>query len=145
VLLGDAFVTVTSKPDAEWTHVKPQVFGAMMDHFASGEEPVREAPLPDVEDAVETPTVSPTATEDSDVVQRIKLLIAERVRPALQMDGGDIEFRGFDEESGTVYVELAGACRGCPSATATLRHGVENMLCHFIPEVSGVSKYDDLF
>ncbi len=129
VFLGSDFISVT-KSDGEWQHLKPPVLGAIMEHYLSG-EPVLHA-------AGNTGDASGEnfAPEDADVVATIKDLIETRVRPAVANDGGDIIFSGFRD--GIVYLSMRGACAGCPSSTATLRYGIENLLKHFVPEVREV-------
>jgi Fe-S cluster biogenesis protein NfuA len=129
VFLGGDFITVT-KAQGEWQHLKPAILGVIMEHFLSG-APVLE------EEAVEV--ASGEATFDpahSGIVDTIKELLDTRVRPAVAQDGGDITFHGFRD--GIVYLNMKGSCAGCPSSTATLKHGIENLLRHFIPEVSEV-------
>jgi NFU1 iron-sulfur cluster scaffold homolog, mitochondrial len=129
VYLGSDFVTVTKVAERPWMHVKAFIFSAIMDHFASGKPAV-------LERAEITDT---TILEDDDeVVAMIKELLETRIRPAVQDDGGDIRYIGFDAEFGTVTVQLAGSCVGCPSSSVTLKQGVENMLMHYIPEVKSV-------
>jgi Fe-S cluster biogenesis protein NfuA len=130
VMYGADFVSVT-KNETEWAHLKPAILGTIMEHFASG------APLL-VEGA---PMAADHDGEfydpgDAETVATIKELIETRVRPAVAGDGGDIVFRGFKE--GVVYLAMKGACSGCPSSTATLRHGIENLLRHFVPQVKSV-------
>ena len=125
VFLGSDFITVTKSPDRDWYLLKPEILGAIMDHFTQG-RPVLVAS----EDA------AAEAGEDSEIVAQIKELLDTRVRPAVAMDGGDIVFRRYEE--GVVYLHMQGACSGCPSSTATLKMGIENMLKHYIPEISGV-------
>ena len=127
VFLGSDFVTVTKADNLEWAHMKPAVLGAIMEHFMAG-LPVLNA---DADAAAEL--FDPA---DSDIVDQIKELIETRVRPAVAQDGGDIIFRGFQE--GVVLLQMRGSCSGCPSSTATLKHGIENMLRHYVPEVTGV-------
>ncbi|CAM9954092.1 unnamed protein product [Ectocarpus sp. 4 AP-2014] len=117
-----------------WTLMKPVVFGEIMDFFAEG-KPVMLA----------EPVVTDTTIldDDDEVVAMIKELLQERVRPAVQEDGGDIFYRGFDPNTGTVNVQLAGSCVGCPSSTVTLKNGVEKMLMHYIPEVMAVNAVED--
>lgn len=130
VFLGSDFISVT-KGDGEWQHLKPAILGAIMEHYLSGE-------------AVTTRTTSSErgeeaesyAPEDEETVKTIKELLETRVRPAVAQDGGDITFQGYRE--GVVFLHMHGACAGCPSSTATLRHGIENLLRHFIPEVQEV-------
>ena len=125
VFLGGDFVTVT-KAGGEWQHLKPAVLGAIMEHFLSGMPVLREAPASEESEEF-------FAAEDAETVATIKELIETRVRPAVAQDGGDITFQGFRE--GVVYLNMRGSCAGCPSSTATLKHGIENLLRHFVPEV----------
>jgi len=129
VFLGADFVTVTKSHDADWSLLKPRVLGALMDHFLSG-LPVMEGAGVGAEVGLD---VDP---EDAEIVAQIRELIDTRVRPAVAMDGGDIVFRGFRD--GIVKLRLQGACSGCPSSRATLKHGIENMLKHYVPEVVAV-------
>ncbi len=125
VFLGTDFVTVTKADDREWYLLKPAILGVIMEHYTSG-RPVM----------LETAAVTSgdTASEDDDeIVSQIRELIDTRVRPAVAQDGGDIVFQGFD--AGVVYLHMQGACAGCPSSTATLKMGIENMLKHYVPEV----------
>ena len=128
VFLGSDFISVT-KGDIEWQHLKPVVLGAIMEHYMSG------APASQGEDANDEGEGN-YEPEDEETVQTIKELIETRVRPAVAQDGGDITFSGFRE--GIVYLHMRGACAGCPSSTATLRHGIENLLKHFCPDVQAV-------
>jgi Fe-S cluster biogenesis protein NfuA len=123
VFLGSDFVTVTKDTDQEWHILKPAILGVIMEHFTSG-RPVIEAG---------SDAAAEGEAEDDEVVAQIKELIETRVRPAVAQDGGDIIFRGF--EDGIVYLHMQGACSGCPSSTATLKAGIENMLRHYVPEV----------
>ena len=120
--------TVGKSDAIDWSVLKPQVLAAIMEHFSS-EEPV-----------VLSSEQSSGNAEDSPVVAQIRELIETRVRPAVAQDGGDIIFRSF--EDGIVYLHLRGACSGCPSSSATLKHGIENMLRHYVPEVQGVQAID---
>ena len=130
VFFGSDFITVT-KREGDWRHLKPAILGAIMEHFTLGQ------PLFTEEAAAEE--AEPTYEgEDAEIVAQIKELIDTRVRPAVANDGGDIIFKGFDGGSGTVFLHLQGSCAGCPSSTITLRNGIENMLRHYIPEVSAV-------
>ena len=129
VFLGSDFVTVTKAQDREWYLLKPAILGVIMEHFTAG----RPVMLVDDDAAAAEEGV---AEEDSEVVAQIKELLDTRVRPAVAQDGGDIVFRGFDQ--GVVYLVMQGACAGCPSSTATLKMGIENMLRHYIPEVMEV-------
>ena len=128
VFLGSDFITVTKTEDSDWRQVKPAVLAAIMEHFTSG-HPVIVGPP-------EAPGAEAACEEDDEIVAQIKELLETRVRPAVAMDGGDITFEDF--EDGIVYLHMQGACSGCPSSTATLKAGIENMLRHYIPEVSEV-------
>jgi Fe-S cluster biogenesis protein NfuA len=128
VFFGADFISVT-KTDGDWKHLKPGVLAIIMEHFT------RELPL--VESGAEESDAA-SAEEDSEVVAQIRDLIETRVRPAVAQDGGDIIYRGFDAASGVVFLHMRGSCAGCPSATMTLRNGIENLLKHYIPEVSAV-------
>ena len=132
VFLGPDFISVT-KASGEWQHLKPAILGAIMEHYMSG-GPVISLGAGDGEQA--PPEFF--AKEDSDVVATIKDLLETRVRPAVAGDGGDIVFRGFKD--GVVYLQMKGACSGCPSSTATLKRGIQNLLCHFLPEVKAVEQ-----
>jgi Fe-S cluster biogenesis protein NfuA len=126
VFLGSDFVTVT-KRDGEWQHLKPAILGAIMEHFMSG-APVLKDEAAGAEDGDEF-----FDADDIGTVETIKELLETRVRPAVAGDGGDITFRGFKD--GVVYLNMKGACSGCPSSTATLQHGIQNLLKHFVPDV----------
>ena len=128
VFLGNDFVTVTKQDAVEWDHVKPAILGAIMEHFQSG-QPVMTG------EAAESGHAA-SEGENSEVIDQIKQLLDTRVRPAVAQDGGDITFHGF--ERGVVYLHMQGACAGCPSATITLKMGIENLLRHYIPEVTEV-------
>ncbi len=130
VMLGSDFVTVT-KADSEWPQIKPAVLGAIMEHFMSGAPVLSEGVKPDVSDGDEF-----FDAKDGEIVATIKELLETRVRPAVANDGGDITFRGF--EDGVVFLNMKGSCSGCPSSTATLKNGIENLLKHFVPEVAEV-------
>ncbi|KAK9831403.1 hypothetical protein WJX81_001684 [Elliptochloris bilobata] len=132
VFFGSDFVTVTKNDDLAWNMLKPEVFAAIMEHFTSGD--------PLFTDADTAASTSNTAIheDDSEVVAMIKELLETRIRPAVQEDGGDIQFQGFDEDSGRVVLKMQGACSGCPSSAVTLKSGIENMLMHYIPEVKEV-------
>lgn len=128
VYFGQDFVSVTKAPGgADWSVLKADVLGAIMDHFASG------APLLAGE-ADEAETFDDP--EDADIVAQIRDLLDTRVRPAVANDGGDIVYRGF--QKGIVYLHMRGSCAGCPSSTATLKGGIENLLRHYVPEVTEV-------
>ena len=126
VFLGSDFVTVTKSNDQEWFTLKPSILAGIMEHYASG--------LPVVEASKDG--ASEDDSEDDELVKQIKHLLDTRVRPAVAMDGGDIVFHDF--EDGIVTLSMQGACSGCPSSTATLKMGIENMLRHYIPEVKEV-------
>ncbi|KAA9005203.1 NifU family protein [Histidinibacterium aquaticum] len=128
VFFGTDFVTVTKADGVEWDHVKPAILGAIMEHYQSG-APVMEGAGGAVEHAQHD-------GEDAEIVGQIKELLDTRVRPAVAQDGGDITFHGFDR--GVVYLHMQGACAGCPSSTLTLKMGIENLLRHYIPEVTEV-------
>lgn len=129
VFLGEDFITVT-KGDAEWKHLKPFILSAIMEHFTLG------MPVMGVDaQAAQAEDFDP---EDAEIVDQIKELLDTRVRPAVAQDGGDIVFRGFEGKSGTVFLHMRGSCAGCPSSTATLKNGIENMLKHYVPEVNAV-------
>lgn len=129
VFFGSDFITVT-KREGDWRHLKPAVLGAIMEHYTRG--------LPLFESEVEAEAEPTYEGEEAEIVAQIKELLETRVRPAVAADGGDIIFKGFDGGSGTVFLHLQGSCSGCPSSTITLRNGIENMLRHYIPEVSAV-------
>src|SRR5690349_11540251 len=125
VFLGADFITVTKNGDSEWHQLKPAVLAAIMEHFTAGRPVV-------TGDGGEAAS-GDAAGEDDEIVSQIKELLETRVRPAVAMDGGDITFE--DYEDGIVYLHMQGSCSGCPSSTATLKAGIENMLRHYIPEV----------
>jgi Fe-S cluster biogenesis protein NfuA len=126
VFFGSDFITV-SKADGEWQQLKPAILGAIMEHFMSGAPLLRDS---EAAGGAEDEFFEPG---DADTVATIKDLIETRVRPAVANDGGDITFRGFKD--GIVYLHMKGACSGCPSSTATLRHGIQNLLRHYVPDV----------
>ena len=132
VFFGADFISVT-KNDGDWQQMKPAILGAIMEHYMSG------GPLmADGSEAGDADTDADEffSEEDAETVGIIKDLIETRVRPAVANDGGDITFRGFRD--GIVYLNMKGACSGCPSSTATLKHGIQNLLKHFVPEVTEV-------
>ena len=126
VFFGADFVTVTKAADRDWHLMKPAILGAIMEHFTAGKPLLLE----------DTAAAAADAGDESDVVTQIKELIDTRVRPAVAQDGGDIVFDSFTD--GVVYLHMQGSCSGCPSSTATLKSGIENMLKHYIPEVQEV-------
>ncbi|WP_019646228.1 NifU family protein [Novispirillum itersonii] len=125
VFLGADFVTVTKTDDRDWAVLKPMILGAIMEHYTSGDVAVSAA---DEEESFDP--------ADAEIVAQIKEIIEARVRPVVARDGGDIVFKGFRD--GVVYLNMRGSCSGCPSSTMTLKHGIENMMRHFIPEVQAV-------
>ena len=134
VFLGRDFISVTKNDQMEWQSLRPQILGTIMDHLS------RDLPILS-DDAGGAESSSPINDEffdasDAKIVEQIKELIETRVRPAVAQDGGDIIFRGF--QGGVVSLRMQGACAGCPSSTATLKMGIENMLRHYVPEVSSV-------
>jgi Fe-S cluster biogenesis protein NfuA len=129
IFLGADFITVT-KSAGEWQHLKPQILGAIMEHYQSGEPMLEEGAAGAGHAAHEA------AGEDAEIVEQIKDLLDTRVRPAVAADGGDITFESY--EDGVVFLHLQGSCSGCPSSTITLKNGIENMLRHYIPEVREV-------
>lgn len=129
VFFGSDFVTVTKSETVEWDHIKPALLGAIMEHFQTG-DPVLSA------EATPAAGHADHDGEDGEIVDQIKELLDTRVRPAVAQDGGDITFHGF--ERGVVYLHMQGACAGCPSSTLTLKMGIENLLRHYIPEVTEV-------
>jgi Fe-S cluster biogenesis protein NfuA len=130
VFYGNDFVTVT-KADGDWQHLKPAILGAIMEHYMSGAPLLADGSAHNDEAADEEDEFFNEA--DADTVAQIKDLIETRVRPAVANDGGDITFRGFRD--GVVYLNMKGSCAGCPSSTATLQHGIQNLLRHFVPDV----------
>lgn len=128
IYFGADFITITKSDEKDWYLLKPSILGAVMEHFTAG-DPVM------VADAGSDAAARPDE-DDDEIVQQIKELLETRVRPAVAQDGGDIVYQGF--ESGVVYLQMQGACAGCPSSTMTLKSGVENMLRHYIPEVTEV-------
>ena len=127
VFLGSDFISV-SKGEGEWQHLKPAILGAIMEHFMSGAPLLKAGEAGGNDDANEF-----FEAADEEIVTTIKDLIETRVRPAVANDGGDITFRGFKD--GVVYLNMKGSCAGCPSSTATLQHGIQNLLKHFVPDV----------
>lgn len=132
VFFGSDFITVTKTDDYSWSLLKPDVFAAITEFYAAGD------PLL-YENSGDPVSAAHTINEDDDeVVAMIKELLETRIRPAVQEDGGDISYHGFDPDSGIVMLKMMGACSGCPSSAVTLKSGIENMLMHYIPEVKGV-------
>ena len=133
VFYGSDFITVT-RQSGEWEHLKPAILGAIMEHYMSGAPLLRDDGAPPTAPAGDE-FFEP---EDAETVETIKDLIETRVRPAVAGDGGDITFKGYRD--GTVFLTMKGACSGCPSSTATLKHGIQNLLHHFVPEVVAVEQ-----
>jgi Fe-S cluster biogenesis protein NfuA len=127
VFYGSDFITVSKADGGEWAQLKPAILGAIMEHFMSG------APLLKAGETGADKEDEFFEENDAEIVTTIKDLLETRVRPAVANDGGDITFKGFKE--GIVYLHMKGACSGCPSSTATLRHGIQNLLKHYVPEV----------
>lgn len=134
VFFGGDFVTVTAAPGVSWTDLKPQVLAILLDHFVS------EAPLfaPGTAGGISVPAEEKSMlveerAEDADIIAQINELLETRIRPAVAGDGGDIQYRGYRD--GIVHLQMQGACSGCPSSTATLKHGIEGLLKHYVPEV----------
>ncbi len=132
VYFGDDFLTVSKAPDHDWSYLKAPILTEVMDHFTSG------APLIEGEAATEDETVY--EGEAAEIVAEIKDLIDTRIRPAVAQDGGDILFSRFEPDTGVVWLNMRGACAGCPSSAATLKAGVENLLRHYVPEVTRVEQ-----
>lgn len=124
VFLGGDFITVTKAEEKDWALLKPALLGAIMEHFTTHQPVI-------LSEGENTPAVN--ADDDDEIVGQIKELLETRVRPAVAQDGGDITFHSF--EDGIVYLHMQGSCSGCPSSTATLKMGIENMLRHYVPEV----------
>jgi len=129
VFLAADFITITKNGDSDWPQLKPAVLAAIMEHFTAGRPVI-------LAEAGEDANAAEGGEEDDEIVTQIKELLETRVRPAVAMDGGDIIFQDF--EDGVVYLHMQGSCSGCPSSTATLKAGIENMLRHYLPEVREV-------
>jgi Fe-S cluster biogenesis protein NfuA len=132
VYFGDDFLTVTKDPDQDWSHMKAPILAEIMDHFTSGAALIEDPEAAADEEVYEG--------ETAQVVAEIKDLIDTRIRPAVAQDGGDILFARFEPDTGVVWLNMRGACSGCPSSAATLKSGVENLLRHYIPEVTRVEQ-----
>lgn len=132
VFLGADFVTVTKTDEVSWQQLKPRVLAALMDHFVANR--------PVIEGAAEEDEIEEIRPEDQEIVEQIRELLDTRVRPAVAGDGGDIIFRGYRD--GIVRLHMQGSCSGCPSSSATLKHGIENMLRHYVPEVVAVEQVE---
>ena len=134
VFFGSDYISVTKSDEAQWKHLKPAVLGAIMDFYVAGGTPLLDQIAnADVEERV-------YEGETLEIVEQIKELIELRVRPAVAQDGGDIVFKHFDDTDGAVFLEMRGACAGCPSSTMTLKSGIENLLKHYVPEVTRVEQ-----
>ena len=133
VFFGSDFITITKTQSIDWQVMKPLILGSIMDHYNSGEETISK-------DEKNNNKSLKSDDKDDDVVKQIKELLDTRVRPAVAMDGGDIVYDSFKD--GIVYLHMQGACSGCPSSTATLKMGIENMLKHYVPEVQEVRPID---
>lgn len=136
VFFGSDFISITKEENQEWQTLKPIVLGAITDHFNSGEKVINKSNALNQNDKNDQLTSLKKGDIDNDIVKQIKELLDTKVRPAVAMDGGDIVFHEFKE--GIVYLHMQGACSGCPSSTATLRMGIENMLKHYVPDVKEV-------
>jgi Fe-S cluster biogenesis protein NfuA len=128
VFLSREFITVTKSSEKDWPVLKPAILTTIMEHFTSNK--------PVLAEGTETPAAAVNPDDESDVIKQIREILDMKIRPAVAQDGGDITFQSF--EDGVVYLNLKGSCAGCPSSTATLKAGVENMLKHYIPEVKEV-------
>lgn len=129
VFFGSDFISVT-RGDGDWAELKPQILGAIMEHYTAG------GPIMVDDAASEEGGDFQDSEEDAEIIDQIKDLLDSRVRPAVARDGGDIAYQGFDK--GVVYLRMQGACSGCPSSVATLKGGIENLLRHYVPEVTEV-------
>ncbi|KAI3657056.1 hypothetical protein MP638_006086 [Amoeboaphelidium occidentale] len=134
IFFAPTFVTVNKHESYQWAILKPEIYGTLMDYFSQGKPAVNEEAF-----SQESEDVS----KDSEVVQMIKELLNTRIRPAVQEDGGDIEYVQFEDDTGVLKLKLKGSCRGCSSSSITLKSGIENMMKHYIPEVSRVEQVLD--
>ncbi len=134
VFFGHSFVSVTAAPGTDWSVLKADVLGVMLDHFSANMPLFKPASAAGI--AVPSEPDFNDDPADADIIDQIKDLIETRVRPAVAQDGGDIIYQGFNK--GNVYLRMQGACSGCPSSTATLKQGIESLLKHYVPEVTGV-------
>ncbi|MGE3928984.1 MAG: NifU family protein, partial [Hyphomonadaceae bacterium] len=137
VYLASDFLTVTKAEAIEWPHLKPHVLAAIMDHYVSGRPVLAEGASASASD--EEADIAYEG-EAANIVKEIREILDTRVRPAVARDGGDITFHSWDHEEGVVRLNMRGACAGCPSSTATLKHGIENLLRHYVPEVTRVEQ-----
>ncbi|XP_010479621.1 PREDICTED: nifU-like protein 5, mitochondrial [Camelina sativa] len=136
VFYGSDFVTVTKSDDVTWDVLKPEIFAVIMDFYSSGQPLFLDSQATAAKDTA-------IHEDDSETVAMIKELLETRIRPSVQDDGGDIEYCGFDTETGIVKLRMQGACSGCPSSSVTLKSGIENMLMHYVSEVKGVEQEFD--
>ena len=135
VFFGSDFVSVTIAPGSEWSDVKPDVLATLLEHFSANMPLFTPGTAADISVPADDEEVADDPA-DAEIVEQIRDLIETRVRPAVANDGGDIVYRGFDK--GTVYLKMQGACSGCPSSSATLKNGIEQLLKHYVPEVTEV-------
>ena len=140
VFYGPDFVTVSKDSENPWAVIKPEIYSILMEYFTSQQPLFRSQEDRDAAGPQDTRILD----TDSETVAMIKELLDTRVRPAIMEDGGDIEYRGYDED-GIVKLKLKGSCRGCSSSSVTLKNGIENMLMHYIPEVKGVEQVNYIF
>ncbi|MEM7617411.1 MAG: NifU family protein [Pseudomonadota bacterium] len=138
VFFGDEFISITKLPEHNWDFIKAEILSVITEHFLSGQPTIIADQIAGEESGQQH---DDAADDDSEVVKEIKGIIDQKVRPAVAQDGGDIIFRGFNEETGVVLLEMQGACSGCPSSTITLKNGVERLLNHYIPAVTMVEEY----
>ncbi|CAN8303075.1 unnamed protein product [Cochlearia groenlandica] len=136
VFFGSDFVTVTKSDEVTWDYLKPEIFAVVMDFYSSGKPLFTDSQATAAKDTA-------IHEDDSETVAMIKELLETRIRPSVQDDGGDIEYCGFDTETGIVKLRMQGACSGCPSSSVTLKSGIENMLMHYVSEVKGVEQEFD--
>jgi len=136
VFLGTDFVSVTAAPGVDWSQLKPQVVAVLLDHFISNAPLFAGGGAGDITVPAEADMIVDEDPADADIVAQINELLETRIRPAVANDGGDIVYRGYRD--GVVHLQMQGACSGCPSSTATLKHGIEGLLKHYIPEVTAV-------
>ena len=134
VFFGPDYLTVSKDPEVDWSHVKAPILAAVMDHYTSG------APLLSDAEGAASHNADVYEGDTAQIVAEIKELLDTRIRPAVAQDGGDILFNRFDAATGVVFLHMKGACSGCPSSSATLKAGVENMLKHYVPEVTAVEQ-----
>lgn len=136
VLFGRDFIAVTAGEGVDWTALKPQVVAVLLDHFISGAPLFHAGTAAGIAVPPEADAAPGHAAEDQDIVDQILDLLETRIRPAVANDGGDVEYRSYHD--GVVTLAMQGACSGCPSSTATLKHGIESLIKHYVPEVTEV-------